>query len=413
MTRNSLGPHLPLLICLAASFCACPASGRVWTSTSGATVEADFVKEEYGYVVLERADGGRIKIQSAYLVEEDREHIRKLKSGQGGGGEQMSKDEIANLFGVKTEKARGAAKIAVDGNRGKVAAVEPGGKMDADPEQKSFLERVKYADSLKVTREEFKGLKLEHPDKPILIGLQYGPRAEDVLFVAFDRERNEDLPRTAFVYDAGSKDSFRNAYKLKGGRGSEDYGKEQYRVSRFDGIEVEADYGELQLRAEIEFYVGIIGVGNVYMLANVEMVEKGAREGIDFYLWGPISGGESVADKKISSVPLLGRLDIDFTVAYGKVYGLVKINGFEFAPGKMPNDEMLIVVKDDAGDEVEEESVDWDEDAFFGDRFAGKSLWYEPDELDEPGKYVIECSMDLGPLIGSVKADKDYTVRER
>lgn len=415
MKRNSLRLHLSLLLaCLASTLCACRSDGRTWTSKSGATVEADFVKEEFGYVVLERADGGRIKIQSAYLVEEDREHIRDLKSGQGEGEKQLSEEEIANLFGVRPGNTDGASKaVAGDAGDGGQAGAPPAEGAGGESVQKSFLDRVEYAEALKITREEFKGINLEHPDKPLFIGLQYGPRSEDVLFVAFDRESAADLPRTAFVYDAGAEGGIKNAYDLKGRRGSEDYDKKQYRVARFDGIEVEADYGEVRLRAEIEFYVGMLNVGNVYMLADVEMVEKGAREGIEFYLWGPISGGEGVVDKKIGSTPLLGSLGIDFSIAYKKVFGLVKVNGFEFAPGKMPNEKMLIVVKNEQGEQLEDEEVDWDEDIFFADRFYGKSLWYVPGKLDEPGKYIIECSMDLGPLLGHVKDGKDYTVSER
>lgn len=399
-----------VLGCLLAAFFGGRVGARVWTSTSGATVEADFIKEEWGYAVLEREDGSRIKIETKYLVPEDREHIRSRNTAGEAGEKQLSEEEIAGIFGVQAGREGGQIEqVGKDEEDGRKQA-EPGGGPKEGEREKSFLDKLRYAKAIKIKREDFKGLDLKHPDNASFIALQYGPGAKDVLFLAFDREDREDLPKEACVYDAAAENTLRNSYKLKGRKGRREYDETEYRVSRFDDISVAADYGEVDMQADLEFYFGMGGVDQVYMLAEVELIEKGSREGVSFHLWGPIIGGEGVADKTIASVPLLGRMEIDFSIAYRKIFGLVKMNEFEFAPEKIPNGDMLVVVKDDEGKEVEDEEIDWDEDAFFADRYYGMIKWYEPDEFDEPGEYTVECSMDLGPLLGSLKGSEGYTI---
>lgn len=55
---------------------------RVWTSTSGQTVKAAFVKESDGYVVLKREGGALVKIKLADISAEDRQYIAKEQSVQ-------------------------------------------------------------------------------------------------------------------------------------------------------------------------------------------------------------------------------------------------------------------------------------------------------------------------------------------
>jgi hypothetical protein len=53
---------------------------RIWTSTSGATINASLVKESGRFVVLKGLDGSPIKIPVTKLSKADRAHIEKLRN---------------------------------------------------------------------------------------------------------------------------------------------------------------------------------------------------------------------------------------------------------------------------------------------------------------------------------------------
>jgi nucleoredoxin len=55
---------------------------RAWTSRSGSTIEARFVKQAYGTVYLAKEDGGSLKIRLADLSSEDRTYLRAAKNGK-------------------------------------------------------------------------------------------------------------------------------------------------------------------------------------------------------------------------------------------------------------------------------------------------------------------------------------------
>lgn len=52
---------------------------RTWTSASGSTIKAFFVRQEYVHVILERKDGNQLTIPLNKLSEEDRNYIARIK----------------------------------------------------------------------------------------------------------------------------------------------------------------------------------------------------------------------------------------------------------------------------------------------------------------------------------------------
>lgn len=61
------------------------AEERLWTSRSGATIQAAFVSESSGQVVLKRGDGELLRIELSQLSPEDQSHILSLEGGIGTG----------------------------------------------------------------------------------------------------------------------------------------------------------------------------------------------------------------------------------------------------------------------------------------------------------------------------------------
>ncbi|MDD2520807.1 MAG: SHD1 domain-containing protein, partial [Kiritimatiellae bacterium] len=53
---------------------------RIWTSQSGATLEAALVHVQNGTAALRRKDGGKVQIQCHLLSQEDQAYLQGLQS---------------------------------------------------------------------------------------------------------------------------------------------------------------------------------------------------------------------------------------------------------------------------------------------------------------------------------------------
>ena len=88
---------------------------RTWTSTAGTTIEAKFVKEQFGTVYLEIADGSVKQIQISKLSDQDRKLIAQLtdpfaakKAAEAKAAAEAPKASAAiyDLFGKTLRNAR-------------------------------------------------------------------------------------------------------------------------------------------------------------------------------------------------------------------------------------------------------------------------------------------------------------------
>lgn len=89
---------------------------RIWTSASGKTMEASFVEQKYGQVILRKPDGGMIKINLNQLSSADQIYVGSQGKPSGapalGGGTAASAEtpippELDTLFGKRLVNAKG------------------------------------------------------------------------------------------------------------------------------------------------------------------------------------------------------------------------------------------------------------------------------------------------------------------
>lgn len=85
-----------LIIILASFFTTAHAQTamRVWTSSSGKTIEAEYIRHLAGKVVLKKADGKTITVPLSYLSEDDQVYASKLAHPAPKPGASRSKKEI-------------------------------------------------------------------------------------------------------------------------------------------------------------------------------------------------------------------------------------------------------------------------------------------------------------------------------
>jgi len=89
-----------ILAGIVAGLLASVAWGRVWTSTAGTKLEAEFVERRHGAVILKKTDGSHLRISEQRLSKADRDHIREITSTRT--ESSMQEDSIPDEPAVET-----------------------------------------------------------------------------------------------------------------------------------------------------------------------------------------------------------------------------------------------------------------------------------------------------------------------
>jgi len=87
---------------------------RTWTSARGATLEASFVSESFGQVVLQRPDGEQMRIRLNQLSSADQAYVGQQRTGSPAAsagtsepGEAEAPPALEELLGSRLENAKG------------------------------------------------------------------------------------------------------------------------------------------------------------------------------------------------------------------------------------------------------------------------------------------------------------------
>ena len=108
---------LPLVLSVLqiAALCAAAQEMRVWTSASGKTLEASFVEQKFGQVILQPPAGDRIRINLNQLSGADQIYVGSqgqpaaaaVPAPAGAGGDSPIPPELEALFGKRLVNAKG------------------------------------------------------------------------------------------------------------------------------------------------------------------------------------------------------------------------------------------------------------------------------------------------------------------
>ena len=134
---------------------------RTWTSKNGDTIEATYVKSQYGIVYLKKADGKTIKVRGTALSKEDQEvlasldesAISKALKSKNVKSVKAAPKELYDLFGERLRTARNKP-VSVDTLTDKVIGVYFSAHWC--PPCRAFTpELVKFYDKLKADGKPF------------------------------------------------------------------------------------------------------------------------------------------------------------------------------------------------------------------------------------------------------------------
>jgi hypothetical protein len=383
-------------VCLALLLAALAAQARTWTSTAGATLDAEYVETINNYVVLQRPDGGRVKIWREHLSQNDREHIDSLATGAG--EKKLSEEEIGALFGVKKDEAAEQHKPATDGK-----AQAKTGKVG------SLLDPVNIAAPVELAVDDFATPRFRPNEATRYLGVQYGPASNDVVYVAFEIEKSGETPAAAHVRDLGSVRIASPVQIVRGRNSTVQLGRSEFRTASFRDISVQTSFAEHSLTAEIEIYFGLGGDSSLYVLADIT-VQDPARRTSEFQLFGPLASSAAAAGGKVRAQSLYGKPSISMRAAYKRIYGLVKLGELELIPGRRSAAQIVASIKDAEGETLKDYEIKLDSDRFFELKSRGQNLWCDPSELEKSGEYQIEAKLDMSPYFDPLKSETKYTV---
>lgn len=342
---------LPALAVLAAA--AGPGQARIWTSSGGATVEAEFLRVEDGdLVVLQRQDGTLLGIQADQLSEADQAFLRDRDA--------------------------------------------PPTPRDLDPAPDS-LPDVRYTPPHPALAETtFPPDESSPTDHATYWGFQYGPASNHVLYFAFEFPEPEQPPTRMLVYGPGHPD-FAETTGFAARR--DDY--RGGRIHVFRGIRAEANHGEWTIRHDIEFRYGITRYEVV--MAVIESSLRQDRRTYRFTRGGYITDAVSSGSGPIPVLPALQtvRFRSGAQVYRGRplVEPDLRMGEFALLPGSNMDDEVRVEVYDTETDRrVERLQVPLLEESLTETGASAHRTYFE---LKSGRTYEVRAGLDLGPLLGT------------
>lgn len=350
--------HVLILATALAGWFAGPSAARVWTSSSGHTVEAELAGREGDFVILQRENGSQIKIHVGDLALVDQDHLNAQEQAP------------------------------------------PSPTPESDPSR--VFGPVAFQAPPALTTDQLPGVTPQVPDNAGYLGLQFGSSPADVLYLVVDVVDPSELPRHIFLY-APNHPVYGTAQPVAARRGK----WEENRVARFPGIKLTTRFGDLEVAYDIELILGIERPDVLALIAEVELFEAGRP--VRFMLGGYLNdemrvGSGEIPVRRILDKPSL-RASVSTRSRRPNVTPSLRMGPFSVRP---PNKRVYLLVADDSGKTVERIKHEVTEESLLAISHGPRV----PLTDVKPGRpYTLEASADMGLTIGSLTNRASFTTR--
>lgn len=343
---------------------------RTWTSVSGATIEARFVKVEQGEIVLENAEGARFSIRPNLLSEADQAYAREAA------GDQLATPapEPEQATPAPARRARG-------------------------PQH----EKTPPLDSQSIP-----GLTLEQPSVARMVGLQYGPGAQDVVYLIADQSTGSSLWDNVFIFNprlAGPQQLRKLSTRNRR------YEREPYLET--ESITLNGQFGDTRVVHEVTVFSGVTRPDLVWL--GVETTYTTGRDSVTVEMRGPINSDARTGPGVIPVIPLVMRVQASLPMSMhsrdNNVFGSIRA-GRDFVvigPRAIFNS-VVMEARDETGAVVETPRVTLNELSEFPTPMT-RQYNATFNRLTRRESYTIVVRADLGPVIGVV--ERELNVRAR
>lgn len=234
------------------------------------------------------------------------------------------------------------------------------------------------------------------------LGLQYGPRADEVLYLAFAGSGLDKPFSSLFVYGPGhpaygTPVSLKPRKKKVGDVRSMGYEMPPFKTAA----------GGIEVQYEFEFVCGWKKAHVVFVKTHVQL--KRGTDTCSFFLGGELND-YFVTGGPIKVLRLLADPQSSFTVHTQSphlfVVGHLLMGRLPMAPDKGTERDFLVTIARADGKVVEKKKIRLEEESLEASKHGG-SLQYRPEKLKPGQDYTFTGSMDLGPLLGKIEIVKE------
>jgi len=326
---------------------------RVWTSQSGATVEAAFLFMQDGEAVLETTDGKKLAIAPSLLSQEDREYLHQQ--------EELS---------------------------------------EADAPGSLPLERSEQPQDL-VNLADMPGIELLEPTRARGYAIRYGPEQQDILYVLFDASGQDNMIDRMHVYRPGKDQRARTL-------GGHIRHMPAWSLVRFPAMDVSHQSPQGFLRGTFTFTVGQSNRDLIWMHADLETGLAG--ETISFQYAGGISAKPPREARTFTAINLTEKPRISLlsppsqrTERVLHVYGSIRLDELVLTGPQAFVESMQVTSKDQDGEEDRTVKISYRHQATYP--VTMQSLFdIHVERVREGESRTIEAGLNLGPIIGITRA---------
>lgn len=328
---------------------------RIWTSISGKTLDAELVNQHDNEVILQRANGSRVKITIDKLSQADHDYLRDLAKPAEG------KEETP-----PPEKPRGF----------------PG---------------VSYVPPAPLPANQYPDIESADDSANVSYwGYQYGPTPDEVFYFAFVQDHWENLFAAIYGYSPGHP-LYRIPTPLKIKK--KKYGGD--RVLAFQLPTLRANHGPVATQLEVELINGVVRA-DIVIITVTATVNKGTS--ISSFRYCREIHTEAVSgDSVISVMPALDSLLFNFSteIRHKNPWARCSLTmtGMQVVPGKGIGDKFRIELKKPEGKPGGRYKIELAEELNLrgGD---GNPIEVHLDKMKYDIPYEVIGTFDLGPFYG-------------
>jgi hypothetical protein len=267
------------------------------------------------------------------------------------------------------------------------------------PEKTLLLsDQIRYDNIDPLKAGEFPEVQLRAPDLTAYWGLQYGPKREEVLYMAFDTKGAEDIRDTMFLY--GPADRFRKTDRIKGMKKR----RGNLYTADFKKIDLSSDFGDIHAEFEVDLMFTVGQPKDFTTLVEVELSADNTSS--SFLLYGQptdlIYGEGTINVRGLLDLPVLW-VSLDPASTSARIVGDLRMSRMKLCPEKGMDTEVTIEVYDENGNNlIDREKVDLDESMF--EREYG--IMAEMSDMKQGEMYRVKAFIDLGPFLGEVACEE-------
>jgi len=353
---------------------------RTWTSKTGNTVEAEYLRREGPVVFLRTSDGGDMRIHGSQLSPADIQYVKTQP-----------------ITVVKASSPEEKSVVPVVNK--KEPEPKPVAEKKPAPVKKSGSGPFAYEPMKKVTSAELGFPEPRKPSEAYRLAFRFGEKADDVMYCMLDTETWENNADRLYVMIPGHT-QYGKPTLLKG-KSKKITGNPP--AFLFKDVPVKAAFGDMQVSMMISVSMGEPVKGLVGVRADVTL-QKG-RDRSRFLLKGALSEQAAYAEDRFPPVELLGQpaLQVGGKASAGMVAvsGLLTMNHLSLMGISGMDKQVQIQLINEKGKAAKKLKWKLDEEDVYKLSHGHR---YTIDQVKlKPGAYTLSSVSDLGPQLGKVE----------